>query len=116
MGVYAGFPSGFSFPTEGTRVSQGTSPHGAALSRGGTVQSVYSCFSYLPIAFCLGLNDDKGVFQPHPYRSLSDTLFLNKNKLLVVFLVRGSKVKNNLYRHLSDVSPLLYFFTTLCLS
>lgn len=89
----------------------GVTPDNAALVCGGAVQSACSCPSYPCNAVHLGFCGAGGVLQPHSQVLGFFQQSLVREELLVIVLMRGSLVRNDLCCYLGDVSPLLFFLS-----
>lgn len=73
--------------------------------------SVYSLSSYPSNVVCVGLCHAGGsVLQPQPHVLWFSQCCLIHEQLLAVFLVRGSKARNNLCHHRGDITPNLHFY------
>ena len=94
---------GYLFPTVagGTRGSEETSPHGAALAQVKSMQSTGVCSFYFSNAVFLSLCSTEGS---RFFHTLGFFLWYHVLKqLLVVPLMSGCEVRNNLYCHLGHV-------------
>lgn len=86
---------------------------------GRSMSSMCSSFSCPPNAACVGLCGTGGVLQPHPRVFGFSPWCLVLEYLLVILLMRGSKLRNDLCCHLGDLrfflSWLHFFVVFSCL-
>lgn len=111
MQGYAGLLvlAGFYFPTGGTKVSEETFTGGAALSSGERQSSQHVVPSLTRLMKPVLVPEVQGEFQPHLCVLGFSQWRLVIEEFLFVLLVMGSKVKNNLYHYLGDVTSPFAF-------